>query len=53
MALLGLLSKGDHAEIVEIKGQKGCGHGSRNQLCHAEDMGLRVGKVVEILNAHI
>jgi ferrous iron transport protein A len=51
MAPLGLLSKGEQAEIVEIKGQQGCGHGSsKNQLCHAEDMGLRVGKTVEVLN---
>lgn len=50
MAPLGLLSIGEKAEIVEIKGQKGCGHGSKNQLCHAEDMGLRVGKIIEMLN---
>lgn len=51
MAPLGLLSKGEQAEIVEIKGQKGCAHGnSKNQLCHAEDMGLRVGKIIEMLN---
>lgn len=50
MAPLGLLSIGEKAEIVEIKGQKGCDHGSKNQLCHAEDMGLRVGKMVEMLN---
>lgn len=50
MAPLGLLSRGEQAEIVEIKGQKGCGHGSKNQLCHAEDMGLRVGKMIEMLN---
>lgn len=51
MAPLGLLSKGEQAEIVEIKGQKGCScANSKNQLCHAEDMGLRVGKVIEMLN---
>ncbi|KAF0145814.1 MAG: ferrous iron transport protein A [Nitrospirae bacterium] len=51
MAPLGLLSIGEKAEIVEIKGQTGCVHGSsRNQLCHAEDMGLRVGKMIEMLN---
>ncbi|HET6513630.1 MAG TPA: FeoA family protein [Thermodesulfovibrionales bacterium] len=51
MAPLGLLSRGDKAVIVEIKGQKGVCHGtSRNQLCHAEDMGLRIGKSVEMLN---
>ncbi|MBI5205158.1 MAG: ferrous iron transport protein A [Nitrospirae bacterium] len=51
MAPLGLLSIGEKAEIVEIKGQTGCVHGSsKNQLCHAEDMGLRVGKMIEMLN---
>lgn len=51
MAPLGLLSEGEKAEIMEIKTQKVCGHGSgKNQLCHAEDMGLRIGKTVEILN---
>lgn len=51
MAPLGLLSSGEQAEIVEIKGQKHCGHGSsRSQLCHAGDMGLRVGKIIEMLN---
>ena len=51
MAPLGLLSRGDRAEIVEIKGQMGCGQGSnKNQLCHAEDMGLRIGKSVEMLS---
>lgn len=51
MALLGLLSEGEKAEIVEIKTQKVCAHGSgKNQLCHAEDMGLRVGKIIEMLN---
>jgi len=50
MVPLGILSKGECAEIVEIKRQKGYGHGSKNQLCHAEDMGLRVGKIIEILN---
>jgi ferrous iron transport protein A len=51
MTPLGLLSKGEQAEIIEIKGQKDCGHGSsKNHLCYAEDMGLRVGKVIEMLN---
>jgi len=51
MTPLGLLSRGDKAEIVEIKGQMGCCHGnSKNQLCHAEDMGLRIGKSIEMLN---
>jgi len=51
MMPLGLLSEGEKAEIMEIKTQKSCGHGSsKNQLCHAEDMGLRVGRVIEMLN---
>jgi len=51
MAPLGLLSRGDKAEIVEIRGQTGCRQGSgKNQICHAEDMGLRIGKSVEMLN---
>lgn len=51
MAPLGLLSRGEQAEIVEIKGQKGCGiGGSKDQLCHIEDLGLRAGKMVEMLN---
>jgi ferrous iron transport protein A len=51
MAPLGLLSTGEKAEIVEIKGQIDCSQkAGKNQLCHAEDMGLRAGKVVEMLN---
>lgn len=61
MAPLGLLSKGEKAEIVEIKTQKRkalrVGRGAHNAqltthdaICHAEDMGLRVGKTVEVLN---
>ena len=51
MTPLGLLSTGEKAEIMEIKTQKGCGHrSSKNQMCHAEDMGLRVGRVIEMLN---
>ncbi len=51
MAPLGLLSRGEKAVIVEIRGQNGFRHGNgRNQLCHAEDMGLRIGKSVEMLN---
>ncbi len=51
MAPLGLLSEGEKAEIIEIRTQKVCSHGSgKNQLCHAEDMGLRIGKTVEMLN---
>ncbi len=50
MAPLGLLSEGEKAEIVEIRMQKGCESDHRKSVCHAEDMGLRVGKIVEVLN---
>ena len=51
MAPLGLLGRGEQAEIMEMRGQKGCATGSsNNQLCHAEDLGLRVGKMVEMLS---
>ncbi len=51
MAPLGLLSRGEQAEIVEIKGQICCKQGSsRDQLCHIEDLGLRAGKMIEMLN---
>lgn len=51
MAPLGLLSEGEKAEIVEIKTQRGqCHSRGKNQLCHAEDMGLHIGKTIEMLN---
>jgi ferrous iron transport protein A len=51
MAPLGLLNRGEQAEIVEIKGQQGTAPGAgKKQLCHIEDLGLRVGKIVEMLN---
>ena len=51
MSPLGLLSEGEKAEIVEIKTHRGYCHGkNKNELCHAEDMGLRIGKTVEMLN---
>ncbi|HBH61145.1 MAG TPA: ferrous iron transport protein A [Nitrospiraceae bacterium] len=51
MAPLGLLSRGEQAEILEIKGQICCKQGSsRDQLCHIEDLGLRAGKMIEMLN---
>lgn len=50
MVPLGLLPEGEKAEIVEIRTQRACGHGcNKSQLCHAEDMGLRVGKLIEML----
>jgi ferrous iron transport protein A len=51
MSPLGLLSEGEKAEIVEIRSQKVCEHtAGKHQLCHAEDMGLRISKVIEMLN---
>jgi ferrous iron transport protein A len=51
MAPLGLLNRGEQAEIIEIKGQQACAPGSgKKQLCHIEDLGLRIGKTVEMLN---
>ncbi|MEW6003594.1 MAG: FeoA family protein [Nitrospirota bacterium] len=51
MAPLGLLSKGEKAEVIEMKQQKGYCHGKKeNFLCHLEDMGLRAGKTIEVLN---
>ena len=50
MAPLGILSLGDQAEILEIKSQRGCSQGEIDSLCHAGDMGLRIGKKVEVLN---
>jgi ferrous iron transport protein A len=49
MMQLGLLAEGEQGEIVAIretrKGDRGCGCDFR-----LEDMGLRVGKTVEMLN---
>ncbi len=51
MAPLGLLSEGERAKIMQIGIQKGYKHGNcKSQICHLEDMGLRVGKIVEVLN---
>ncbi len=61
MIPLGLLSEGQKAEIMEVKTQmrqaasvEGQLHKaqlkSHNAICHAEDMGLRIGKIVEVLN---
>ena len=51
MSPLGLLSEGEKAEVVEIRMQKGhCPGAGINHACHAEDMGLRAGKVIEMLN---
>lgn len=51
MVPLGLLSTGEKAEVVEIKASKGCCHGKKDKhICHVEDMGLRVGNLIEMLN---
>lgn len=52
MLPLGLLTSGEKAEVVGIKTTKDCGyHGkTKKQFCHAEDMGIRTGKEIEVLN---
>ena len=51
MAPLGLLISGERREILEIRGGKCTSYVGRNsQFCHIEDIGLRVGKMVEMLN---
>jgi ferrous iron transport protein A len=55
MLLLGLLGSGERGEIMEIREQKGCCRDS-GPLCpdrqsRLENMGIRVGKKVEILKS--
>jgi len=51
MAPLGLLPEGEKAEIIEIRQHVGyCHEKSKTQICHAGEMGLRIGKTVEMLN---
>jgi len=51
MAQLGLLSEGERAEIMEIRQQKCCcDEKCKNQLRHTEEMGLHIGKTVEMLH---
>jgi len=52
MAPLGLLIPGERAEVVEIR-EKRCHSHERKEkhICHAEDMGIRVGNVIEMLNS--
>jgi ferrous iron transport protein A len=51
MAPLGLLSIGERGEILEIRGGRGAlAAGTSRLLCHVEEIGLRAGKVVEMLN---
>ncbi len=53
---LGLLSNGERAEIMEIRGQKGyqpchCNKGEcRDEQYRVEAMGIRVGKSIQMLN---
>ncbi|GFP19662.1 ferrous iron transport protein A [Candidatus Hakubella thermalkaliphila] len=51
MSSLSFLNIGEKAEVVEIKTEKGHGCGKKEKhICHVEDMGLRIGNVVEVLN---
>jgi ferrous iron transport protein A len=51
MAPLGLLSIGERGEILEIHGGRGTPAAGKNRLlCHVEEIGLRAGRVVEMLN---
>jgi ferrous iron transport protein A len=51
MAPLGLLSIGERGEILVIhRGRDAPTDGKNRLLCHVEEIGLRVGKVVEMLN---
>ncbi len=51
MSPLGLLTSGEKAEVMEIKTvQRSCRGTGKDQLCHVEDMGIRIGKEIEVLN---
>lgn len=50
MSPLGFLSRGDRAEVVEIRISKGTCAEGKNHAVYAEDIGLRVGRIVEMLN---
>jgi ferrous iron transport protein A len=51
MAPLGLLSTGERGEVLEIRGGRGTPSDGRSSvLCRVEEIGLRAGKVVEMLN---
>lgn len=58
MMPLGLLSTGEKAEVMEVRGMpesSPCCAGNKgeqtcSQVCRVEDMGLRTGKTVEMLN---
>jgi ferrous iron transport protein A len=51
MAPLGLLAIGERGEILSIRGGGGTPVAGTNKLlCHVEEIGLRAGKVVEMLS---
>ena len=59
MMPLGLLGAGEKAEVIEVRGQHLAKHccednsgpqPSCSQSCRVEDMGLRTGKTLEMLN---
>jgi ferrous iron transport protein A len=55
MMPLGLLAVGESAEIMEIRttkatSQNGCSDEKGKSDCRIEDMGIRVGRIVEMLN---
>ncbi len=57
MLPLGLLASGEQAEIMEIRERKGCQplcecskDKHRDEQCRIEDMGIRIGKSIEMLN---
>ena len=51
MAPLGLLAIGERGEILSIRSRSGTpAAGTNKLLCHVEEIGLRAGKVVEILS---
>jgi len=51
MSPLGLLTTGEKAEVVEIKSmQNNCQYAGNEQSCHVEDIGIRIGKEIEVLN---
>ena len=58
MTPMGLLAAGEQAEVLEIKGGEllspcsKCKCNRSECFSRIEDMGLRVGKTVEILNNH-
>ncbi len=52
MAPLGLLTSGERAEVLEIRLRKeDCDQRKEKHICHAQDMGIRVGNVIEMLNS--